>query len=68
MKISPESDSQQMAQCTYSISCECGRSYIGKTGRPLAVQLHKHKHDLKEGHLEKSKLVQHAYEEGHRVS
>jgi hypothetical protein len=26
-----------------------------------------HRHNLKEGLLEKSKLVQHAYEEGHRV-
>jgi hypothetical protein len=26
-----------------------------------------HKHNLKEGLLEKSKLAQHAYEEGHRV-
>jgi hypothetical protein len=27
-----------------------------------------HRHNLKEGPLEKSKLVQHAYEESHRVS
>jgi hypothetical protein len=26
-----------------------------------------HKHNLREGLLEKSKLAQHAYEEGHRV-
>jgi hypothetical protein len=30
---------QQMAQCLYSIPCECGGSYIDETGRPLAVQL-----------------------------
>jgi hypothetical protein len=51
------------AQCVYSIPCECGRSYIGETGRPLAVRLREHKHNLKEGLLEKSKLTQHAYEE-----
>jgi hypothetical protein len=55
-KTRPESDQQQMAQCVHSISLECGRSYIGKTGRPLAVQLHKHRHDLKEGRLEKSNI------------
>jgi hypothetical protein len=26
---------------------ECGRSYIGETGRPLAVRLRKHRHNLK---------------------
>jgi hypothetical protein len=31
------------------------------------VLLHEHRHSLKEGLLEKSKLPHHAYEEGHRV-
>jgi hypothetical protein len=42
-----ERDPQQMAQCSYSIPCECGRSYIGETGRPLAMQLHEHRTILK---------------------
>jgi hypothetical protein len=46
----------------------CGRSYIGETGRPLAVRIREHKYNLKQGLLEKSKLAQHAYEEDHRVS
>jgi predicted GIY-YIG superfamily endonuclease len=56
-----------MAQCIYSIPCECGRSYIGETSRPLAVRLREHRHNLQQGLLEKSKLAQHAYKEGHRV-
>jgi hypothetical protein len=67
MKTRPEREPQQMARCIYSIPCECGRSYSGKTGRPLATQLSEHRHHLKEDVLEKSKLAQHAYEEGHRV-
>jgi predicted GIY-YIG superfamily endonuclease len=67
MKTRPERDLQQTARCVYSIPCECGRSYIGETGRPLAVRLREHKQNLKEGLLEKSKFAQHAYEEGHRV-
>jgi predicted GIY-YIG superfamily endonuclease len=67
MKTRPQKDPQQTARCVYSIPCGCGRSYIGETGRPLAVRLHEHKHNLREGLLEKSKLAQHAYEEGHRV-
>jgi hypothetical protein len=67
MKTRPERDPQQTAQRVYSISCECDRSYTGETGKPLAMQLHEHKHNLKEGLLEKSKLAQHAHKEGHRV-
>jgi hypothetical protein len=60
-----EWDPQQMAQCVYSIPCERGRSYIGETGRPSAVWLHEHRHNLTEGLLEKFKLAQYAFEEGH---
>jgi hypothetical protein len=67
MKTRPVGDRQQMAQCIYNIPCECGRSYIGETGRPLAMWLHEHRHNFKEGLIEKSKIVQHAYEEGLRV-
>jgi hypothetical protein len=67
MKTRPERDLQQTAQCIYSIPCECGRSYIGETGRPLVVQFHEYRHNLQQGLLEKSKLAQNAYEEGHRV-
>jgi hypothetical protein len=66
MKTRPERDPQETAQCVYSIPCESGRSYIGETRRPLAVRLCEHRHNLK-GLLEKSKLAQHAYEEGYRI-
>jgi hypothetical protein len=67
MKTRLEIVPQQMAQCIHSIPCECGRSYNGETDRPLAVRLREHRHNLYQGLLEKSKLAQHAYEEGHRV-
>jgi hypothetical protein len=63
MKTRPERDQLQTAQCIYSIPCESGRSYIGETGRPLAVRLREHRHNLQQGLLEKSKFAQHAYEE-----
>jgi hypothetical protein len=66
MRTRLERDPQQTTQCVYSIPCECGRRYIRETGRPLSVWLREHRHNL-EGHLDKSKLDQHAYEEGHRV-
>jgi hypothetical protein len=67
MKARPEWDLQQMERCICSIPCECDRSCFDKTGRPLAMLLHEHGHSLKEGLQEKSKLAQHAYEEGRRV-
>jgi hypothetical protein len=67
MKPRPEKDPQQTSRCVYSIPCECGRSYISETGRPLAVRLREYRHNLKEVILEKSELAQRAYEEGHRV-
>jgi hypothetical protein len=53
MKTQPERDPQQTAQCLYNIPCECGRSYMGETGRPLAMWLHEHRRNLKDGLLEK---------------
>jgi hypothetical protein len=62
MNTRPERDPQQKAQFVYSIPCECDRSYIGKAGRNLAVRLREHRHSLKEGLLENSKLVSKIYE------
>jgi hypothetical protein len=42
MEAWPEKHLQQTIQCIYSIPRECGRSYIGETGRPLAVRLREH--------------------------
>jgi predicted GIY-YIG superfamily endonuclease len=67
MRTRLERDPQQMAHCIYSICCECGRSYIGETGRPLAVRLHEHRHNLKESFSRKIKISQQAYAEGHKV-
>jgi hypothetical protein len=58
IKTGPERDLQQTARCICIIPCECGRSYIGKTGRPLAVRLHKHS-SLKEGLNRKVKISPH---------
>jgi hypothetical protein len=49
------------------IPCECGRSYYGETGSPLAVWLQAHGHNLKDGLIEKFELDQHDYEECHQI-
>jgi hypothetical protein len=68
MKIRLERDLQQMTQCGYNTSCECGRSYIDETVRPLALGLHEHRQDFKKGFLQDTVLAQHTYEEGQRVN
>jgi hypothetical protein len=67
MRTKVERNQQQMAQFVYSIPCECGRSYVGETGRPLVMQLHEYRHNVRECILQKSKLAQHAHHGGHRV-
>jgi hypothetical protein len=62
MKTRPERGLLQTAQCIYSIPCGCGR-----TDRSLAMRLREHRHHLQKDILERSKLAQHVYEEGHRA-
>jgi hypothetical protein len=68
MRTRPMSDPQLTAQCIYNIPCECGRSYVGETGRQLSVRIGEHKFNLKNGLLDKSNLAQHAFEEAHQIS
>jgi hypothetical protein len=60
-------NAQKTKQFIYNISGDCGRSCISKTSRHLEVHIKVHKYNLTQGLLEKSKLAQHAYEEGHRI-
>jgi hypothetical protein len=66
VKSRPDLDPLKIRHCIYSIPCECGRCYIGETGRPLGVRLKEHQLNLKQGLLQNSKLTQHAYE-GHCI-
>jgi hypothetical protein len=67
MKTGPVRDAQQTKKCVYNIPCDCGRRYIGETSRSLEVGIKEHKYNLTQGLLEKSKLAQHSYKEGHKI-
>jgi hypothetical protein len=67
METGPVGDVQQLKQCVYSIPCDCGRCYISETSGPLEVHIKEYKYNLTQGLLKKSKLAQHAFEEGHKV-
>jgi hypothetical protein len=62
MTTRPVRDVQQTRRCVYSIPWDCG-----ERSRPLEVRIMEHKYDLRQGLLVKSKSVQHAHEEGHRI-
>jgi hypothetical protein len=66
MRTRPERKLLHTANCVYNIPCECSRSDVGKTGRPLGVWIQEHRRNLREGLMEKSKLARHVYE-GHRI-
>jgi predicted GIY-YIG superfamily endonuclease len=67
MRTGPVRNAQQTKQCVYSIPCDCGICYIGEMSRPLEARIKEHKYNLTQGLLEKSKLAQHVYREGHRI-
>jgi hypothetical protein len=64
MKTGPVRNAQQ---CMYNIPRDGGRCYIGETSRPSEVRMKEHEYNLTQSLLEKSKLAQHDYEEGHKI-
>jgi hypothetical protein len=67
MKTGPDIDVQQKKQFVYNILCDGGWCYIIETSRPLEVCIKEHGYNLTQGFLEKSKLAQHVYEDGHKI-
>jgi predicted GIY-YIG superfamily endonuclease len=67
VRTGPIIESKQMKQCVYNFPLECGRCYIGETSRRLEVRIKKHKCNLTQGLLEKSKVAQHSYQEDHKL-
>ena len=51
----------------YRIPCECGKVYIGETGRSFATRLKEHKTHGRRDEREKSAIIHHAHTCEHRV-
>lgn len=66
-KTKPDNENQRTKNCIYKVPCECGKSYIGETGRPLQVRIKEHKKLVRLGETDKSRIAQHAWEEEHRI-
>jgi hypothetical protein len=50
----------------YKIPCECGRVYIGQTGRSVDIRLKEHQRHIRQ-HLDKSTVAEHSIDQGYRI-
>jgi hypothetical protein len=66
VKLKPDSD-RPKTDVIYKIPCECGKSYIGETGRTLETRLNEHKRTVSKGDPNTSKLMEHISNTGHRI-
>ena len=51
----------------YKIPCNCGKVYIGETGRSISTRLKEHKACYRQSQWEKSAIVKHAQQENHVI-
>jgi hypothetical protein len=61
----PSTDTVDRSQCVYRLPHECGREYIGGTGRTVNIRIREHKSNLRDSLFDKSRLASHACEEEH---
>jgi hypothetical protein len=47
--------------------CECGRVYIGQTGRSVDIKLKEHQRHIILEHPDKSAVAEHNIDQGHRI-
>ena len=47
------------------IPCECGKVYIGETGRSMQERIKEHDRDIRLTHTQTSAVSEHAYKTGH---
>ena len=52
----------------YRIPCECGKVYIGETGRDLSTRLKEHIAHGRRGDYDKSAIVKHSHEQDHIIN
>jgi hypothetical protein len=51
----------------YSICCECSQVYTGQVGRSIDTRLKEHQQHIHLEHLEKSAVMEHSINFGHRI-
>jgi len=66
VNFKPKSKKLSPKEVIYNIPCECGKSYIGETGRTVEVRLKEHQASVKKCDPDISKLTEHKLKTGHR--
>jgi hypothetical protein len=51
----------------YRSPCECGRVYIGQTGRSVDIRLKEHQRHIRLVHPDKSAVAEHSIDHGHCI-
>jgi hypothetical protein len=51
----------------YSIPCECGKVYIGQTGRLIEYRIKEHQRNTRPLQTEKSALAEHSLQQDHKI-
>ena len=62
-RVKPPTEFNMIKNCVYSITCSCGKTYKGETGRPLKVRLEEHRKAVVRGEIEKSGITDHIWKE-----
>jgi hypothetical protein len=52
----------------YRIPCECGKVYIGQSGRTVQLRVKEHDRHLRLAQTDKSAIAEHSFNQDHRVS
>ena len=50
----------------YRIPCECGKVYIGETGRPMQARIKEHDREIRLARTETAAVSEHAHNTGHK--
>ncbi|XP_078384814.1 uncharacterized protein LOC144667294 [Oculina patagonica] len=58
-------DSTKQDGVVYRIPCECGKVYIGETGRPMQDRIKEHDRDIRLARTQTSAVVEHTNNTGH---
>ena len=66
VKPKDPADPNQQDGVVYKIPCECGKVYIGETGRPIQERIKEHDRDIRFARTQNSAVSEHANETGHK--
>ena len=67
LKIVKDPIDPSLKKGVYMIPCECGKAYIGETGRSIKTRVKEHCADIRLNRTQKSALAQHSHGTKHPI-